>query len=464
VFVTATDATAASATTRLSLTINAPLAFAAPATLPNGQVGLTYPATTATTTGGTAPIAWSASGLPAGMSLSSTGQLSGSPTAAGAFTVTLTARDAVGAVVSRTLSLSVAARLAIAAPATLPSGQVGVAYPATTITSSGGTAPVTWSALGLPAGMGINATTGTITGTPTSAGATTVTVAATDAAGATASTVYSLTVTSTVPAGCSATTTGWRGEYFSNINLTGPNTLCRDDAAINFDWAYGSPDPAVKSSDSFSVRWTRTIDVAAGEYLFTLGTDDGGRLFIDGVLVIDRWVDQAYPASPPTYTGTLSAGAHTIVVEYFERGGYAKAVMNYKLFTSVVCPTKATGWVGQYYSTSTLSGAMAMCRDDSQIDFEWDNGSPAPEVPVDRFSVRWTKQQTFAAGTYKFQLGTDDGGRLYIDGVLVLDRWVEQSYPSPAPSANVKLTAGTHTIVVEYYENGGYAVAKFEWS
>ena len=463
VLVTTADATSATATTRFTLSINAPLAFAAPTSLANGQVGLTYPAASATTTGGTAPIIWSASGLPAGLAMSPSGQLSGSPTASGAFTVTLTARDAVGATVSRTLSLSVAARLAIAGPATLPAGQVGTGYTATTMLSSGGTAPVTWSAIGLPAGLSINPATGAITGTPTSAGATTVTVAVADAAGATASTTYSMTVTSTVPAGCSPTMVGWRGEYFSNINLTAPNTVCRDDAAINFDWAYGSPDPAVRVSDNFSVRWTRSVDFAAGQYVFTLGSDDGGRLYIDGALVIDRWVDQAYPASPPTYLATLTQGAHTIVVEYYERGGYAKAVLNWAPYKPVTCPGTASGWIGQYYATANLSGPMVLCRDDASINFDWGSGSPAAEVPADRFSARWTKQQNFAAGTYTFRMGTDDGGRLYIDGVLVLDRWVDQAYPSNVPSVSVRLTAGVHTIVLEYYENGGVAAATLTW-
>ena len=78
--------------------------------------------------------------------------------------------------------------------------------------------------------------------------------------------------------------------------------------------------------------------------------------------------------------------------------------------------------------------------------------------------MRWTRAQLFAAGTYTFVLGTDDGGRLYIDGVLVIDRWVDQSYPSPAPSTQQTLTAGLHTIVVEYYESGGLSRALLNWS
>ena len=83
----------------------------------------------------------------------------------------------------------------------------------------------------------------------------------------------------------------------------------------------------------------------------------------------------------------------------------------------------------------------------------------ADRPPTDQFSVRWTRSQTFVAGAHTFTLGTDDGGRLFIDGTLVLDRWVYQSYPTPQPNVTRTMTAGPHTIVVEYFEGNGYARA-----
>ena len=83
-------------------------------------------------------------------------------------------------------------------------------------------------------------------------------------------------------------------------------------------------------------------------------------------------------------------------------------------------------------------------------------------MSADNFSVRWTKTPTFTAGTYKFALGTDDGGRLYIDGVLQgppIDQWVVQNYPTPQPSITKTLTAGAHVIVVEYFAGTGTAQA-----
>jgi prepilin-type N-terminal cleavage/methylation domain-containing protein len=58
------------------------------------------------------------------------------------------------------------------------------------------------------------------------------------------------------PVVCPATITGWKGEYYLGIALTGPMKLCRDDAAVDFDWGVGGPEGV--ATDRFSVRWTRT--------------------------------------------------------------------------------------------------------------------------------------------------------------------------------------------------------------
>ena len=105
-----------------------------------------------------------------------------------------------------------------------------------------------------------------------------------------------------------------------------------------------------------------------------------------------------------------------------------------------------------------------MCRSDASINFNWGSGSPSTAIPRDRFSARWTRTVNFTAGTHRFALGSDDGSRLYIDGVLVLDRWAPQGYPNPVPTVDRSLQAGNHTIVVEYFENYGGARATMEWT
>lgn len=118
---------------------------------------------------------FAASNLPAGLSFdSTTGQISGTPTTAGAYTVPVTATNAAGSI-QVTLNLSVInPSFAVFTSPAAVSAVVGQAF-STTLTSSGTTSSLS-SASGLPAGLSINPTTGVISGTPTSAGTTSVTI------------------------------------------------------------------------------------------------------------------------------------------------------------------------------------------------------------------------------------------------------------------------------------------------
>jgi hypothetical protein len=79
--------------------------------------------------------------------------------------------------------------------------------------------------------------------------------------------------------------------------------------------------------DGFAVRWTRTQVFEEGAYTFILGSDDGGRLFVDGKLVIDAWSDQLFPEKPPSVTMDLGRGEHTVVVEYYDATGPARVAL-----------------------------------------------------------------------------------------------------------------------------------------
>ncbi len=152
-----------------------------------------------TLAGGTGPNVWSISSgsLPAGLTINtSTGAITGTPTATGDFSVTVRVTDVNGKIANRTQTISVNAGPAVAfAP---PNGEVGAAYTAQP-TASGGTGPYTWilSAGTLPAGLSINASTGAITGTPTTAGASSVTVQAKDANNGTATQAATITIVPT---------------------------------------------------------------------------------------------------------------------------------------------------------------------------------------------------------------------------------------------------------------------------
>jgi type IV pilus assembly protein PilY1 len=79
----------------------------------------------------------------------------------------------------------------------------------------------------------------------------------------------------------------------------------------------------------------------------------------------------------------------------------------------------------------------------------------------EEFSVRWTGNFDLAAGSYIFSATADDGVRLYVDGQLVIDKWIDEG--ATTYTASVPLVAGTHEIKLEYYENWGDAVVRLSW-
>lgn len=148
-------------------------------------------ATPVQATGGTPPYTWSlapgSNALPAGLSLNATtGQVSGTPTSTGTVNFTVRVTDAGAQIANKDFSLTVNEAPAITTTS-LPNGSVGTGYN-TTLQASGGTAPLTWSLAGgnFPAGLGVNAATGVISGTPATSGSTLFTMRVTDANGATA--------------------------------------------------------------------------------------------------------------------------------------------------------------------------------------------------------------------------------------------------------------------------------------
>ena len=212
------------------------------------------------------------------------------------------------------------------------------------------------------------------------------------------------------------------------------------------------------------MRWTRDVYFENGTYRFTVTADDGFRLYVDGQLKLSAWWDQA----PTTYTVdvALSSGYHEVELEYYENGGGAVARLSWENITSFcVAGVPADHWQGEYFDNRYLSGTPVMVRDDGTgfLDFNWGGGSPGADcgIGVDRFGVRWTREVAFSGGTHRFTVTADDGFRLYVDNILLLERWFDQA--PTTYSVDVPLTAGSHNIRLDYYENGGGAVAGLSW-
>jgi hypothetical protein len=246
----------------------------------------------------------------------------------------------------------------------------------------------------------------------------------------------------------------WKGEYWANRNLQGSPALVRDDSAIQFNWKTGSPGSAIPS-DNFSARWTRKVSLERATYRFRAVVDDGIRIWVDGQLIMDQWSEHSGQELVVDYA--VIQGEHTIRVEYYERSGNAQVKVSWE---KVASPSYAN-WKGEYWANRDLQGDPVLVRNDNEISFDWGNKSPAPGLPVDSFSARWTRKVQFEAGTYRLHALVDDGVRLWVDDTLVINAWYDQG----AHELIVTYTPvrGTHTIRVDYYEHKGSALAKVWW-
>ena len=258
----------------------------------------------------------------------------------------------------------------------------------------------------------------------TSAGSYTVTLAVTDDMGMSA--IASNTITVTI----GEQGTGLEGVYFDNMDLSNPK-LTRIDPSIDFDWGYGSPDPAI-GPDTFSVRWTGQIEPLYTEtYTFYAVTDDGFRLWIEDQLVIDSWRDQA----PTERSGTiaLTAGVkYDIKIEYYENliGAVARLLWSSPQQPKEVVP------VDRFFHGG---GAV--------------NSLPVADAGVDQVVVDF-------GGDNSEAVTLDGSGSSDSDGTIVSYKWYEGgSEIASGEFAQALFSVGTHTVTLEVTDDDGVAAS-----
>ncbi len=118
------------------------------------------------------------------------------------------------------------------------------------------------------------------------------------------------------------------------------------------------------------------------------------------------------------------------------------------------------GLLAEYFANPNLDGKPVLTRIDSTVYFVWNRKKPAPAIPRDNFSVRWTGFFTPPqTGTFQFGVSSDDGFRLYLDGRLVLQDWRDGK--QRLISKRVHFQKGKKVAIrLEYYQRRGQAVAQ----
>ena len=163
----------------------------------------------------------------------------------------------------------------------------------------------------------------------------------------------------------------------------------------------------------------------------------------------------------------VDAGYYTVVVAN-NYGSVTSAVATLDVVQPGVVVGSGTGLRGNYWSNAPSSspflGAFVLNRVDPTINFNFGGGSPDPAVSSNLFSARWFGQvRALDTDTYTFYTTTDDGVRLWVNGQLLVNSWINQA--PTEHSGNIALTANQHyDILMEYFENAVGAVATLSWS
>jgi len=282
--------------------------------LPNGAVGSSYSAAV-TASGGSGALTFTATSLPPGVSLTSAGILSGTPTTAGTYTVVVTATDAAGATASATSRVTIAPPVVVT-PVTLSNAILGTAIAPVQMAATGGTSPYQWQSATLPPGLNL-ALNGTLSGTPTTAGTFSFTVFAVDSNGALASGTEQLTVAlPTAPAatiGGAPPTVAPATQQFLQVSLADPfAATITANLTLTFAPTSGADDPAIQFATGGR---TAQITIPAGYTtgLTSVGVQTGT---VAGVITITAQLlagtVNVTPTPAPKQTITVTAGAPVI--------------------------------------------------------------------------------------------------------------------------------------------------------
>ncbi len=228
-------------------------------------------------------------------------------------------------------------------------------------------------------------------------------------------------------------------------------------------------DPSIAADDPANAE----VAEAVAREGVTLLKNDGGLLPLDkskvhrvAVLGLDA---DAYvggggssytkPARPVTLLEGLKAAAPDVQFDLVPYHGNSARNLSRLARASAYDGTLTA----TFYAGRDLAGEPLLTRQDKYIDFRW-RGKPAPQVPHENFSARWTGKITpKATGKVLFVVSSDDGSRVKLDGKTIIDAWSDHSAHPVTDSET--LTAGrTYDLTVEYYQGGGDAVLQFGYA
>ena len=182
--------------------------------------------------------------------------------------------------------------------------------------------------------------------------------------------------------------------------------LVQEEATVVHHWSGGSPGTSV-NGECFTARWTKTVDLAAGTYIFKVGADDGVRLYVDGHEVINEWIIEG--ETQYTARVDLAAGIHTIRLDYFQ--GFGGSDLEFS-FAQPLADTNTWGTDNSVY-------AMSMGPDNKLYvggDFDYIGPNTGAWVPVNTTSAHPLLGFPQVTGGSVYAAAPDNAGGWYIGG------------------------------------------------
>lgn len=256
--------------------------------------------------GGTLPYTFAASGLPPNFSFTNAGWLSGTATATGTYTISVTAMDAHGISNSASFPFVITLPPALTVPGgALSSVTAGAPY-SQTLSATGGAPPYIWTLVGgsLPNGTNLQST-GILAGTPVQPGSCTFTAKATDQTGTSAVGTFSInvaplpvTITTPSPLASGMVTIGYPVQVFSASGGVGPYTYTVPPNALP---------PGLTLSSNGAITGTPAV---AGGFAFPLtATDSNGQTANASFQITVRPFSTDLITSAGSLSFSLAAGA-----------------------------------------------------------------------------------------------------------------------------------------------------------